>query len=423
MSSKKMFIVSLLVTVVVGIFCFSGLALADDYGLDKVAESSGLKNGGTDLPGLVGGMLGTALSFIGVLFFALMVFGGFMWMTARGNEEHTKKALNTITAAVIGLVIVLSSYTITSFVFKSAQIADLTEAPASSQTPVSTVAEKDKLCNAAKAGWTCNSKEMCSGNIPDNVTSALACEAAAGKNNCLSKVAGTEDPLCAKAGDVEQFCCQAKPASAVPDSWCFDPKTVKCAKLADVGEANCGSANKVQNKTEKECYQEKVKPESDCSDSGSKGNCATSFTDLICLDKKCVQQPSVEGQNKVCSSSDQCKTGVCKEKKCQYVSSCTDNSKNAGTQTCSARVCGDGHECTDDAQCESKHCVDKKCRSGNLGSYCESDGQCASGFFCTSEGSPSCCLPKLDRNENCFGMNNACKSGTCISKAGFDVCE
>ena len=33
-----------------------------------------------------------SLSFIGVLFFALMVFGGFMWMTARGNEEQTKSS-------------------------------------------------------------------------------------------------------------------------------------------------------------------------------------------------------------------------------------------------------------------------------------------------------------------------------------------
>ncbi len=411
----------MLMTVVVGFFCFSNIAFADDYGLDTVAQKSGLDAGGKDLSGLVGGMLGTALSFIGVIFFALMVFGGFMWMTARGNDEQTKKAMGTITAAVIGLVIVLSSYAVTSFVFKSAQIADLTEAPASSQTPVSTVAEKDKLCNAAKAGWTCNSIDMCSGNIVKG-SDASDCETKSGKNNCLVNGADNK-PLCTKVGNKDQVCCQAKPASAVPDSWCFDPKTAKCSKLADVGEANCDPANKVLNKTEKECYQEKVISKFNCGDDGSKGNCATSFTGFICLDKECVQQPSVEGQNKICSSSDQCKTGVCKDSICQYVPSCTDNSPNAGTLTCSVRVCGDGHECTDDAQCESKHCIDKKCRSGNLGSYCESDSQCASGFFCTTEGNPSCCLQKLDREKNCFGMNNACKSGTCISKAGFDVCE
>jgi hypothetical protein len=123
MSPKKIFIVSLLTTIIVSFLFFTGTVLAQDYGLTKTAQQAGLMNNNQrDLPTLVGSILGTALSFIGVLFFALMVFGGFMWMTARGNEEQTKKALNTITAAVIGLIIVLSSYTITSFVFKSVGI-------------------------------------------------------------------------------------------------------------------------------------------------------------------------------------------------------------------------------------------------------------------------------------------------------------
>ncbi len=122
MSPKKIFIVSLLTTIIVSFLFFTGTVLAQDYGLTKTAQQAGLMNNQRDLPTLVGSILGTALSFIGVLFFALMVFGGFMWMTARGNEEQTKKALNTITAAVIGLIIVLSSYTITSFVFKSVGI-------------------------------------------------------------------------------------------------------------------------------------------------------------------------------------------------------------------------------------------------------------------------------------------------------------
>ncbi len=59
------------------------------------------------------------LSFLGVLFLVLMIYGGFLWMTARGNEEQVTKAKNLITAAIIGLIIVLASYAISIFVMKS----------------------------------------------------------------------------------------------------------------------------------------------------------------------------------------------------------------------------------------------------------------------------------------------------------------
>ncbi len=57
-----------------------------------------------------------ALSFLGVLFLILMVYGGFLWMTARGNEDQVVKAKNLIIAAIIGLIIILASYAISYFV-------------------------------------------------------------------------------------------------------------------------------------------------------------------------------------------------------------------------------------------------------------------------------------------------------------------
>jgi len=94
-------------------------AQADDYGLSATAGAADLAKYGTSLPGLIGNVLGTALSLVGVLFFALMLFGGVTWMLAHGNAEQEKKALNTIVAAIIGILIVLGSYALTTFVFKS----------------------------------------------------------------------------------------------------------------------------------------------------------------------------------------------------------------------------------------------------------------------------------------------------------------
>lgn len=65
---------------------------------------------------IAGTLVGYLLAFIGVIFFALMVYGGFLWMMARGNEEQVKKAKELIQSAIIGLAIVALAYSVTRFV-------------------------------------------------------------------------------------------------------------------------------------------------------------------------------------------------------------------------------------------------------------------------------------------------------------------
>ncbi|MBI5230524.1 MAG: hypothetical protein HY981_04480 [Candidatus Magasanikbacteria bacterium] len=64
----------------------------------------------------VGQIIQVALSFVGVAFFLLMLYGGFLWMTARGDETQAKKAKDIIIMATIGMVIILLSYTATYLV-------------------------------------------------------------------------------------------------------------------------------------------------------------------------------------------------------------------------------------------------------------------------------------------------------------------
>lgn len=90
-----------------------------NYGLNKTLETAGeagtaLKDN-SDIKTSAGKIIGVALSFVGAIFFILMIYGGFLWMTARGDEGQVTKAKDMIFAAVIGLVIVLSAYAITSF--------------------------------------------------------------------------------------------------------------------------------------------------------------------------------------------------------------------------------------------------------------------------------------------------------------------
>ncbi len=56
------------------------------------------------------------LGLIGVILVALIVYAGFTWMTAAGNEEKVSKAKDIMIASAIGLFIILLSYGIASFI-------------------------------------------------------------------------------------------------------------------------------------------------------------------------------------------------------------------------------------------------------------------------------------------------------------------
>ncbi len=72
---------------------------------------------GNDDPRLIAAnLINIILGFLGILALALIIFAGFKWMTAAGNEDQVASAKKLLTAAVIGLIIILSSYSIASFV-------------------------------------------------------------------------------------------------------------------------------------------------------------------------------------------------------------------------------------------------------------------------------------------------------------------
>src|SRR3989344_2016440 len=68
---------------------------------------------------IVAVIIRTALQLIGIVFVVLIVYAGFLWMTAGGEEEKASQAKKLIFNAVIGLAVILSSYAIAYFVFRS----------------------------------------------------------------------------------------------------------------------------------------------------------------------------------------------------------------------------------------------------------------------------------------------------------------
>lgn len=59
------------------------------------------------------------LGFLGLIAVLIVLYGGFQWMTAAGNEEKVSSARATLTAGLIGLIIILSAYAIATFVIST----------------------------------------------------------------------------------------------------------------------------------------------------------------------------------------------------------------------------------------------------------------------------------------------------------------
>lgn len=79
----------------------------------------GITSGKNDLAGIVGIVIQAFLGLLGVLFLVYMLYAGYNWMVAQGDEEKVTKAKDTIQRAVIGLIIIIAAYAISYWVFDS----------------------------------------------------------------------------------------------------------------------------------------------------------------------------------------------------------------------------------------------------------------------------------------------------------------
>ncbi len=83
--------------------------------LKDIGDASGIGTS-QDVGTVAGGIISAALSLVGIIFLILMVYAGFLWMTARGDSSQIDKAKQIIISSMIGLVVTLSAYAITAFV-------------------------------------------------------------------------------------------------------------------------------------------------------------------------------------------------------------------------------------------------------------------------------------------------------------------
>ena len=61
-------------------------------------------------------IINLALGFAGLALFIMLIIGGFKYITSAGDPKKTESAKNTITYAILGLVLVVLAYLILVFI-------------------------------------------------------------------------------------------------------------------------------------------------------------------------------------------------------------------------------------------------------------------------------------------------------------------
>ena len=116
--NKKVF--AIIMTVAILAIPMMSMASTADLGLTD-AQALGL--GQADVKDIANSIISVILGFLGLIAVILILIGGFMWMTAGGNEEKVTTGRKYIINGVIGLLIILAAYAIASFVITNLQSA------------------------------------------------------------------------------------------------------------------------------------------------------------------------------------------------------------------------------------------------------------------------------------------------------------
>lgn len=70
------------------------------------------------LPEMAGSVINVALSVLGLVFLGYALYAGFKWMTAQGDEKAVTAAKDTIKNSVIGIIIIITAFALTTFVMQ-----------------------------------------------------------------------------------------------------------------------------------------------------------------------------------------------------------------------------------------------------------------------------------------------------------------
>ncbi len=86
-------------------------------GLGVAGSAAGMGSTAAPVTTIVGGLISAILGLSGIVFVIMVVYAGILYLTAQGEEGNIKKAKKLLSSSIIGLIIIVSSYAIATYVF------------------------------------------------------------------------------------------------------------------------------------------------------------------------------------------------------------------------------------------------------------------------------------------------------------------
>lgn len=94
-------------------------AQAFQNGINNVVNNTslGLNNFGGDPLSLLLTIIGLALTFVAVIAAAVLIYGGFLYISSQGDESRAAQAKKLILYAIIGLLVIGAAGFVVNFIF------------------------------------------------------------------------------------------------------------------------------------------------------------------------------------------------------------------------------------------------------------------------------------------------------------------
>jgi len=269
--------------------------------LSTVGSRSGFNTSQRSVDPIIGTIISVILSFLGVIFLILMVYGGYTWMMAAGNDEKVTKAKSLIKAAIIGLLIVVGAYAITIFVM--ARISkDLIPETGGISSGGSYDPIKEGLGTDTNGdGSTLGCCQLNDGTCEDNVDSPT-CTKKAGFKGWSSPIGGcSQIPEC--SGGFVGCCVDNRPSPQSPSCMDVTDKNVCIGAVPGFSPLPCSKT--------KGCDQYDGPSEAKagcCAYRGYPRSCAMTDTEEICKQKGGLASFNL---GKSCDEVSDCTWGCC----------------------------------------------------------------------------------------------------------------
>jgi len=105
---------------IINLFANVGGETLPDVGAIPNPDNTGVASG--NLLDYIENIVNWGLGFVGIIVFLLIVYAGFLYLTASGNQDQTKKAIAVLQNTVIGAIMILFAFVLTNaivgFVFQ-----------------------------------------------------------------------------------------------------------------------------------------------------------------------------------------------------------------------------------------------------------------------------------------------------------------